>query len=73
MVVLLMPGAQQAVYLVVEEQDVAGSWGVHFLQYIKLLKAIVVSLHKEEPRQHLLYVCCVYECIYNGATITSPY
>lgn len=45
-----------------------------FISYnIKLLKAIVVSPHKEEPSQLLLYVHSVYECIYNGATIASLY
>lgn len=33
MAVVFMPGGQQAVYLVVEEQDVAGSQEAHFLQY----------------------------------------
>lgn len=33
MAVVFMPGGQQAVYLVVEEQDVTGSQAVHFLQY----------------------------------------
>lgn len=33
MAVVFLPAGQQAVYLVVEEQDVAGSQEVHFLQY----------------------------------------
>lgn len=45
-----------------------------FISYnIKLLKAVVVSPHKGEASQPLLYVCCVYEFIYNGATIASLY
>lgn len=42
MALVCMPGGQQAVYLVVGEQDVSGSQG--FISYnIKWLKAMVLS------------------------------